>query len=838
MAYQTQDPELTPWRRWSLLSLISVIALVSAVMSFAFGVDVDNTRPLSWIPWWAIALLSYTVERYTVYLETEGQGSGHALSELPIVIGLAALSPEMLILARIAGVAVHRVVNMWQAPIKLTFNIVLSWFEISLLLALLSLLPAGFDLTAWHAWPVLIAAFLLIDIVSSACVALAINIAVEEKRNLFAFTLHSADSMAVAVSAIASIVMVLAFIEYPFALVLGLILSALLIVTYRKHRHVVDRYDSLRQLMRQIDDDTKPGGSGWSKVLKQMMMGFNARHAEIVILPGSGNGDIKRYWLGARNTVTEARIAEGSPEFRAFNELARRKETRFISTRNLPAELRAIQETNACLVAPMVLHGQIAGMLLLAGKSVGESKYTPVQLDQFGLFATRMSRAIEQDSLLQRVQEEASTLREQMYIDGPTGLPSESSFHETMHKHRDETAAIAVLAPVGISELNRTLGRDAGNAIILEMATRLRDACGKETQLYRHRGSRFIIRMPGTDSAAMATQLREQLKQISQTYIYRDSRLYIDVHAGVAAYPADGDAPDSILEHAGLAAEQAKAAHEAVAVYRVPGGTDELLGLTLKGDLADAIRNNEIELFFQPRIRLHDGSLVGAEALARWQHPVQGYVRPDIFIRIAEDSGLILELSRLVFRKALQALAAWHAAGHRLSISVNASAHDFREPEMCRRLEALLHEYEIKPEYVIFEITETVLMENIENAARVVEELHALGIKISIDDFGTGYSSFAYLARLPFDEIKIDRSFVSHMDKRSVDATVVETLIQLGHKLDLTVVAEGIESGDVLSRLSALGCDEAQGFFIARPMAGAAFVAFIEQYADRPALAN
>lgn len=833
MAYQTADPVITSWRRGALATLITAIAVAAAILAFIFAVDFDNTRPLAWIPWWAIALLSYFVERYCVYLEISGQGSGHALSELPIVIGLAALSPEMLIAARVVGVIAHRALNMWRAPVKLVFNTALAWFEVSLLLALLSLAPTGFDVTAWQSWPVLIIALLLVDIVSGVCVALAINIAVEERRYLLKLELRGADSLAVVVSAVAAIMMTLAFTVYPASVVLGGILCALLIMTYRQHRHVIDRYDTLRQLMRQMDDDDRAGGSGWSTMLKQMMMSFNARHAEIVILSGSGNGDARRYWLGARNAVVEARLVEGTPEFRTFAELAQHKKTGFISARDLPLEVKAMQEPRACMMAPLVLHGRTAGILLLAGKSVGESGFSDVQLDQFGLFAERMSRAIEQDRLLQRVQEEAAALREQMYVDAQTGLPSESAFHETMHTCRNEPAAIVMIAPVNIIEVNRTLGRDAGDAVVTETAARLKRACGPDAQLFRHRGARFIIRIPDMDSETAAEHVRDLLKAVSATFNYKDSRLYIDMHAGIAHYPTDGSGPDSILELAGHAAEQAKITHEPVSIYRVPSESNELLGLTLKGDLADAIRNNEIELFFQPRVRLSDASLTGAEALARWYHPQQGYVRPDIFIRIAEDSGLILELSRLVFRKALQTLAEWHAAGYKLSISVNVSAHDFREPDMCRRVEALLHEFGVEAEYLIFEITETVLMENIENAARVVEELHGLGVKISIDDFGTGYSSFAYLARLPLDEIKIDRSFVSHMDKRSVDATVVETLIQLGHKLNLTVVAEGIESGDVLSRLSALGCDEAQGFFIARPMGNNAFLAFLEQHPER-----
>ena len=256
-------------------------------------------------------------------------------------------------------------------------------------------------------------------------------------------------------------------------------------------------------------------------------------------------------------------------------------------------------------------------------------------------------------------------------------------------------------------------------------------------------------------------------------------------------------------------------------------------GLVLVGDLSDAIVNSAIDVHLQPKVSVADGRLVGAEALARWTHAEHGFVPPDVFIGIAERSGFIHQLTQVVMRKAFTQAREWRRRGLGLGIAVNLSAHDLHHPALVDEIDALLREFELEPARVTLEFTESVLMSDVEESAGVTRRLRKLGVRTSVDDFGTGYSSLAYLARLPLSELKIDRSFIGRVDEREIDMTIVETLVVLGQKLGLSVVAEGVETTAALAKLVEVGCDVAQGYHIAKPLKPADFDDWVARYTAR-----
>jgi EAL domain-containing protein (putative c-di-GMP-specific phosphodiesterase class I) len=239
--------------------------------------------------------------------------------------------------------------------------------------------------------------------------------------------------------------------------------------------------------------------------------------------------------------------------------------------------------------------------------------------------------------------------------------------------------------------------------------------------------------------------------------------------------------------------------------------------LALRSELRQAIERDELMLYYQPKRACHDGSLAGVEALVRWQHPRRGLVMPDDFIPLAEQTGLISSLSQWVLVAAVRQCRAWHELGLDIPVAVNLSMRDLHDPHMPETIERLLAEWNVPPELLHVEITESSLMIEPERALQTVIRLRGLGVQISIDDFGTGYSSLAYLKKLPVDELKIDRSFVSDVGVDPSDRAIVRSTIELAHNLGLRVVAEGVEDEATWQLLADMGCDEAQGYHLGHP---------------------
>jgi EAL domain-containing protein (putative c-di-GMP-specific phosphodiesterase class I) len=244
----------------------------------------------------------------------------------------------------------------------------------------------------------------------------------------------------------------------------------------------------------------------------------------------------------------------------------------------------------------------------------------------------------------------------------------------------------------------------------------------------------------------------------------------------------------------------------------------------LENDLRFAIKHGELRLHFQPRYRISDGQMVGAEALVRWQHPERGLIPPDTFIPIAEESGLILSLSNWVILTACRCAAQWPS---NLFVSVNLSSTEFKRGNLVERIQKTLHDTGIDPARVELEITESVMLEDAAGALEIMRTLKRLGVRISMDDFGTGYSSLSYLRAFPFDGLKIDRSFLNRLDESEDDRAIIQAIVGLGRALALTVTAEGIESAEQLSLLKAVACDEGQGYFLSRPLDVNAFNALV-----------
>ena len=424
---------------------------------------------------------------------------------------------------------------------------------------------------------------------------------------------------------------------------------------------------------------------------------------------------------------------------------------------------------------------------------------------------------------------ERHALQRAVYSDKVTSLPTVAALFDAMRDGTFTDGAVAVVGIVNQVEINRTFGRLVGDEVLQSVARRLA-SLGPGTRAYRLPSAKIAVVLEGYDTDAAARALEQRLGNPSQLRRVEGVARHADIFCGIARYDGEHETPDA-LEAARVAFEQARHRKERFVVHGVwsePGlGRG---GLLLVGDLSDAIVNAAIDVHLQPKVAVADGRLLGAEALARWTHPEHGFVPPDVFIGIAERSGFIHQLTQVVMRKAFAQASAWRDRGHELNIAVNLSAHDLRHPALVAEVDTMLREFGLDPVRVTLEFTESVLMSDVEESADVTRRLRELGVRTSVDDFGTGYSSLAYLARLPLSELKIDRSFIGRIDEREIDLTIIETLVALGQKLGLSVVAEGVETASALAKLAEVGCDVAQGYHIAKPLKPADFDAWVARY--------
>ena len=354
------------------------------------------------------------------------------------------------------------------------------------------------------------------------------------------------------------------------------------------------------------------------------------------------------------------------------------------------------------------------------------------------------------------------------------------------------------------------------------MAQRLRSVLRESDTLARLGGDEFAVLL--SDAQATEAAATKVVKNILDCFLepfwFQKNELYLGVGIGIAVFPDHGDDAGVLMSRADVAMYAAKHTDAGFLFYDPKTDPHTQQRLQLSSDLRHALERNEFVLYYQPQIDIRSGSIIGVEALIRWNHPEHGMIFPDQFIPFAESTGLIGPITDWVLRTAITQCKTWQTAGTELRIAVNVTTRAFQDPLLEDKLESLLSggETRLAPERIEIEVTENILMVDIEHGAKAIGRLRDLGVSVAIDDFGTGYSSLAYLKKLPIHSIKIDKSFVLNMTEDDNDAVIVRSTIDLAHNLGFLVVAEGVETRDALDLLAVLGCDHAQGYHISRPL--------------------
>ncbi len=441
-------------------------------------------------------------------------------------------------------------------------------------------------------------------------------------------------------------------------------------------------------------------------------------------------------------------------------------------------------------------------------------------------------------SLFRRLNEQRAQLEHQAHHDPLTGLPNRDALSNTIDTtiaHLDsskQTLAVCMIDLHQFKEINDSLGHHCGDELLRQVAIRLSKALQTPDQAGRFYGNKFAIMLTNAGTATIDAIAGTLLGTLENAFEIDGRYLYIRGTLGIALYPEHAVTAPALLQKAEAAIFQARDNTQYAAIFRTLDnkGAAERLGLI--NDLRNALRDGQLELHYQPKLDLRSRHIIGAEALARWTHPQHGAIPPDQFIEIAERTGLIKELTRWVLETAVQQCAQCHASGKAMKISANLSAINLHDDELVPLIASLLKQHKLPTQNLVVEITETAMMADPARAKEQLRKLDVLGVSISIDDFGTGYSSLGHLRQLPVDEIKIDKSFVMDMIASEDDASIVRATIGLAHDLGLEVVAEGVEDEAILKQLSDMGCDIAQGYYIARPMPAADFIAMLEKTDD------
>lgn len=406
-----------------------------------------------------------------------------------------------------------------------------------------------------------------------------------------------------------------------------------------------------------------------------------------------------------------------------------------------------------------------------------------------------------------------------------TGLPNRLSFVDALQRRivqpklAYQQAAVLLIDLDRFKEVNDTLGHHAGDVLLALIGPRLRPVLPELSIIARLGGDEFAILLPTVQHQVDAISIAAEIgRALEAPFPIDDFQLEVEASIGVALFPDHGRTTDELIKHADIAMYVAKSRHSVTELYDPSQDHHSTKRLRLVGELRRAISDGEITLYYQPKLDLHSGAVCGVEALVRWIHPQHGLVLPSEFVPVAEHTGLIRPLTRHVLATAVQQAAIWRQSGHELAVAINLSARSLHDGGIVHDVSEDLTRYELPGRLLQIEITESSIMADPARARRILDQLHEMGVNLSIDDFGTGYSSLAYLQELPVNEIKIDRSFVTNVVDSPADQVIVKSTIDLAKNLGLTSTAEGIESAPALSWLRSAGCDQAQGFHIARPM--------------------
>jgi diguanylate cyclase (GGDEF)-like protein len=452
---------------------------------------------------------------------------------------------------------------------------------------------------------------------------------------------------------------------------------------------------------------------------------------------------------------------------------------------------------------------------------------------------TRLPQAIERELREAKGRQERRQTQEfvdyMAYRDLLTGLPNRTLLQDHLQQaiknaqRESKTVALLLIDLDRFKEINDTLGHHRGDTVLQQVGSRLKKTVRDSDTVARMGGDEFAVLLPLADASHWEIVAHKIIAALEPPFTMDGIPIDVEASIGIALSPAHGESAELLIQRADIAMYEAKRTKSGFILYAEELNQHSPRRLALMAELRQAIEQRQLKLYYQPKVDLKTGQVIGVEGLLRWQHAQHGFIPPDQFIGPAEQTGLITPLTRYVLEEAIQQSCAWRQEGLNICTSINLSARNLQDLSLPQQVAELMTARGLEPFYLELELTESAIMMNPTRALEVLVRLHEMGVTLSIDDFGIGYSSLAYLKKLPISILKIDKSFVLGMMANENDRVIVRSTIDLGHNLGMKVTAEGVENQALWDELVAFGCDIAQGYHISRPMPASDLPAWLSQ---------
>jgi diguanylate cyclase (GGDEF)-like protein len=784
------------------------------------------------VPWPVLLVMFAAVEVFVLHVQIKREARTISMSEIPLVLGMFFASPTTVITTRVVGAFLVYLLYRRQTPVKLIFNAALNASETALALVVFRGLAGPTSVIGSHAWGAAYAGAAL----SSAFAGMAVTIVIYfyegvlRPRDLLE-SLTSGVPVALLTTTGALIAVSCLLLDPGTAWLLAFAAVAA-VLAYRAYASLSERHLSLERLYRfsQVVGSNPGIDDVMRSVLAQARDLLRAERAELTFLPGDGSG-LRIVHDGSDRLVREEATVQ--QEEWLWQQVVRLGTPVLLQRGNKVAGAQrylAGRGMSEAIVAPLRGESGVVGLVTVGDRMGSVRSFDTSDVQLLETVANHASVALEHGRLVDRLRHEA-------LHDALTGLPNRSALEAGMadclaNLRAGATAggALLLMDLDGFKEVNDTLGHLHGDLLLMEVGRRLTATVPAGALVTRLGGDEFAVLLPGVAAAEGALTVAHQiLTALQEPARLEDVRLEIGGSIGVALAPLHGDEVGALLKAADVAMYAAKSSRRGVEVYRRELDGNDPARLLLASQLREGLAQDELRVFAQPLAELRTGQIRGFELLVRWQHPERGLLLPDEFISIAEKTGLLRAVTATVLGEGIAACAGWRALGRQVSVSVNLSPRSLLDPELLPDVAALLALHKVPAELLCLEITESGVISELADTMVVLEALRALGVRLSVDDFGTGYSSLSYLARLPVNEVKIDRQFVTRLDRDPQCEAIVRSVVDLGQNLGLSVVAEGVETLSCWNQLAQMGCDLAQGYLVSRPMPLADVAAWLDE---------
>ncbi|MFL6138655.1 MAG: putative bifunctional diguanylate cyclase/phosphodiesterase [Frankiaceae bacterium] len=797
------------------------------------------------LSWPVLTALVAVAQSCVLNVQIKREARSVALTEIPLLLGLLYAGPVELLVGRLVGGVLAQLIarRQYRHPSKLAFNTVLVTAEATMALLLFRLLAGELPVTSPVTWLAAGIATAVASTATGVIVATLIQL-LEDERDLrdIGNLVLTALPQAAAVSTVA-VVVAAAVLAGPWTAVPLAVTAVLVLAAYRAYASLREQHLGLERLYRfsQVVTSSPETSRVLTLLLEQVCDLLHADMALVRFFPGSagGLGD------GVEAVLRRGRPLDRQPVFYLAADAAwivdavSRDESSVLiprGSRDVTARhwLQRCGLTDAIVVPVRGDAGIVAA--ICAADRMGDAR--GFDRDDVRLLETVANHA----AVALRNGQLVDQLRHDSLHDALTGMPNRTYFQRELDRALTTLVeggggfAVAVLDLDSFKDVNDTLGHNVGDDLLCEVASRLRSAAGDRATVARLGGDEFAVLVPAcSDPDAGERFCRGLLASFGQPVAFEGTEIDVAASVGVAVAPLHGTSREQLLKRADMAMYAAKQDGRDVAVFDPALDTTSPSRLALVAALRRAIVEDRLEVHVQPKASLRTGDLVSVEALVRWTDPERGPIVPEEFVPLAERSGLVRPLTDLVLRQAIAACAGWQGVAPGVGVAVNISARSLSDDGILHLVDRLLRRHELPPGLLTLELTESSVMADPAGTFDLLMRLRRRGVRLSIDDFGTGYSSLSYLRRLPVNEVKIDRSFVQGMATEPEDAAIVRSILELARTLDLSVVAEGVETVEVWRQLAEMGCDVAQGWCLSPPMPVADFPVWCRSRPATPA---